>query len=165
VVTIPNAPTLNAAAIGRRLAELTLDYMENRLAPAEVQGATFTVTDLSAFDVLQFEPLINGRQSAILGIGGDSTLPGHPMSLTIAFDHRVLNGREVGMFLRSLRDRILARASPSSPAPATTPTCCDRCLIVVADYYQQFGAVGVMHHWTRPDGSTGLLCHSCLATL
>ena len=162
VVTVRDAATLDAAAIGRRLAELTLDYMENRLAPAEVQGATFTVTDLSAFDVLQFEPLINGRQSAILGLGGDSTLPGHPMSLTIAFDHRVLTGREVGEFLRALRNRILSRALDQGPA---APACCDRCLIEVPAYYEKFGTVGVMHHYMRPDGSTGLLCHACLATL
>jgi len=170
VVTLRDAATLDAAAIGRRLAELTLDYMENKLAPADVQGATFTVTDLSGFDVLQFEPLINGRQSAILGLGGDSTLPGHPMSLTLAFDHRVLTGREVGAFLQALRDRILAHAigavasAEGSEAPASAPACCDRCLIDLAGYYEKFGGVGVMHHYARPDGTTGLICHSCLAS-
>jgi 2-oxoglutarate dehydrogenase E2 component (dihydrolipoamide succinyltransferase) len=166
VVTLTEAEKLGAEGISRRLAELTLDYMETRLAPADVQGATFTVTDLSAFDVLQFEPLMNGRQCAILGLGGDSTLPGHPMSLTLAFDHRVLSGREVGTFLRALRDRLLALAprgvEPTEPAP---PACCDRCLIEVAEYYRKFPAVGVMHHYLRPDGTTGLICHACLATI
>lgn len=164
VVTVREAPTLDRVEIGRRLADLTLDYMENRLAPDDVQGATFTVTDLSAFDVLQFEPLMNGRQSGILGIGGDSTLPGHPMSLTMGFDHRVLSGREVGAFLRTLRDRILSLAREEEAAPPAGPSCCDRCLIDVPAYYEKFGAVGVMHHYCRPDGTTGLICHACLAT-
>ena len=163
VVTLRDAVGKNAADLGRRLADLTLDYMENRLGPAEVQGATFTVTDLSAFDVLQFEPLINGRQSAILGLGGDSTLPGHPMSLTIAFDHRVLSGREVGAFLRTLRDRILSCAPGKRTEAAAPAPCCDRCLIDLPSYYEKFGAVAVMHNYTRADGGAGLICHSCLA--
>ena len=168
VVTVRDATTLDAAKIGQRLADLTLDYMENKLAPSDVQGATFTVTDLSAFDVLQFEPLINGRQSAILGLGGDATLPGHPMSLTVAFDHRVLNGREVAAFLQALRDQILMHATSECEevaevgVPPLSSLCCDRCQIDVASYYRKFGGVGVMHHYVRPDGNTGLICHSCL---
>ena len=157
LVTLRDAAGQDAAALERRLAELTLDVIENNLALADAQGATFAVSDLSGFDIMQFEPLLNERQAAILGIGGDATLPGHPVSLTLAFDHRVLGGREVAVFLQALRDRILAHATPE-------PAACDRCLIDVPSYYAKFGQVGVMHHYTRPDGSTGLICHACLAS-
>jgi pyruvate/2-oxoglutarate dehydrogenase complex dihydrolipoamide acyltransferase (E2) component len=159
VVVLKGADKLDAATIERHLSDLALDVMENRLGQADVEGATFTVTDLSGFDVLQFEPLLNARQAAILGIGGDSTLPGFPVSLTLAFDHRVLSGREVAAFLQRLRDRILARAA----APHRDVPCCDRCLIDLDSYYSKFGASAVMHQYVRPDGSTGLICHACLA--
>jgi 2-oxoglutarate dehydrogenase E2 component (dihydrolipoamide succinyltransferase) len=178
VVTLRDAASMDAAGLGARLAELALACAENRLQPADVQGATFTVTDLSALDVLHFAPLLNARQSAILAVGGDATLPGHPMSLTLAFDHRVANGREAGLFLRALRDRLLARADsqwPVGPAPAPAPAsasarvapvgsapACDRCLIELPAYYEQFGRWGVMHQYLRPDGTPGLICHACL---
>jgi hypothetical protein len=89
------------------------------------------------------------------------------MSLTVAFDHRVLTGREVGGFLQALREKILARALPAE-APAEispAPACCDRCLIEVPAYYEKYGDVGLMHHYARADGRTGLICHACLALL
>jgi len=170
VVTLRDADRLDAAAIQGRLEELTLDYIENILTPASVQGSTFTVTDLSSYDILQFEPLINGRQSAILAIGGDSTAPGHPMSLTLAFDHRVLTGREVAAFLKSLRERILGLAPAAAPTalgaagaespPAAAP-CCDRCLVDLASYYREMHREAVMYQYLRPDGTSGLICHAC----
>ncbi len=160
VVTVRSADKLAVDAIAGRLGELALDYAAHQLRTEDVSDATFTVTDLSAFDVLHFEPLMNGRQSAILALGGDSTLPGHPMSLTLAFDHRVLTGREVAEFLKALRDVLLAQATiPAAPEAPTA--CCDRCFIDVASYYDKFGKFGLMLNTTRPDGSTGMICHSC----
>jgi 2-oxoglutarate dehydrogenase E2 component (dihydrolipoamide succinyltransferase) len=172
MVTLRDAAGQDSAALERRLSELTLDVMENTLGLADAQGATFTVSDLSSLDIMQFEPLLNARQAAILGVGGDSTLPGYPVSLTLVFDHRVLTGREVAVFLRTLRDRILDRGLPAhgpgmGPAPGTPGDgrpCCDRCLIDLGTYYAKFGPAGVMHQYARPDGSTGLICHACLAS-
>lgn len=108
VVTLRNADQLSVAQLAVQLAKLSNDYLEKRLSPEDVQGSGFTVTDLSSLDILHFEPLMNHRQAAVLGVGGDSLLPKHPMSLTVGFDHRVLSGREVGEFLRNLRRRLLA---------------------------------------------------------
>jgi len=168
VVVIRDADQLDAASIGERLAQLTLDYVEKKLGVDAVQGATFTVTDLSGLDILYVEPLINGRQSAILAIGADSAQDGHPMTLTIAFDHRVLNGREVGELLRALRRRIFADVAPSAsrqPVRADDPDvpCCDMCMTDIGTYYKELGAHrhAVMLQYVRPDGSVGLICHRC----
>lgn len=170
VVTVRDAEKLGPEDIAARLGELALDYIERRLKPEDVQDATFTVTDLSGFDVLHFEPLINGHQSAILALGGDSALPGHPMSLTLAFDHRVLTGREVAEFLQALRDALLAHAvepvavsdeAPETEAVPPAVACCDRCFIDVGTYYETFGKFALMLNYVRPDGSTGMICHSC----
>ncbi len=169
VVTIRDADQLDAAAISERLADLTLDYMGKVLTAGSVQGATFTVTDLTGLDILHFKPLINGRQSAILGIGADSAQAGHPMTLTITFDHRVLTGREVGELLQALRGRLLAHAIAPSAAgteqdKANLP-CCDVCLTDLASYYEEFGQQTYAHmlQYMRRDGSSGLICHRCQA--
>ena len=168
VVVIRDADRLDAAGIGEQLAQLTLDYMEKKLGVEAVQGATFTVTDISGLDILYVEPLINGRQSAILAIGADSAQEGYPMTLTVAFDHRVLNGREVGEFLQKLRRKIFAGVAPSAPGPAVQARdsdlpCCDMCMTDIETYYKELGAHrhAVMLQYVRPDGSVGLICHRC----
>lgn len=162
VAVVRAADRLTPDEIAGRIAEMTVDEMENRLRVQDVTDGTFTVTDLSAFDVLHFQPLINGEQSAILGIGGDSTQPDHPMSFTMAFDHRVLSGKEVAEFLQVLRDRILSYA-PSPAVTAPDEQSCDMCLIDLQSYYREFGRAryAVMSHYMRADGTTGLICHRC----
>ncbi len=175
VVTLRDAAGHDAATLETLLAERTLACQERRLVPEDASGSTFTITDLSGMEVLHFEPLLNGRQSAILGIGGDARLPGHPMSLTLAFDHRVLTGRQAAEFLRELRGKIEALAAAGAPAaeansaaaieaapPGSLPSC-DRCGIGVGEYYARFGRAGLMQNYTRMDGSVGCVCHSCVA--
>lgn len=186
VVTLRDADRADAAELEARLAERVLDCAERRLAPGDAEGSTFTVTDLSALDVLHFEPLINGRQSAILGVGGDASLPGWPVSLTMAFDHRVLNGRQAAEFLRELRSRLEALATRGEIVPdgavadagagddaqsgaggggsrAKISPSCDRCAVEAADYYARFGRAAILHNYTRADGTAGCICHACLA--
>lgn len=107
VVTLKETSQLFPAAIYESLTDFAMRDLRGELVEEDLTGNTVTVTDLSAQNILHFQPLINGRQSAILGIGGDSTLPGHPMSLTLAFDHRVFAGREAAVFLNALKSRLL----------------------------------------------------------
>ena len=90
------------------------------------------------------------------------------MTLTVAFDHRVLNGREVGEFLQKLRRKIFAGVAPSAPGPAVQARdsdlpCCDMCMTDIETYYKELGAHrhAVMLQYVRPDGSVGLICHRC----
>ena len=164
VVTLRSAHELEPEAIHEQLIGFSVDYLQKSLKADALAGSTFTVTDLSGFEVLQFEPIINGAQSAILGIGGDSEAPGHPVTLTLAFDHRVHNGREAALFLRELRARILAHRQTSEvPALASGPAaaCCDRCFIDLPSYHATYGSSALMLAFARADGSQGLICHVC----
>lgn len=171
VVTFRDAATLSAIQLFERTIDAGLRYLSNRLAPDELTGSTFTITDLSGFDILHFKPLINGRQSAILGVGGDSRQLGHPMTLTLAFDHRVSNGREVAEFLNALRQRLASYAPAGEPEPPAPTFCtdhpgpkeirCDRCAIDLPKYYRDFPKDAWMLAYFREDGTLGSVCHRC----
>ncbi|MBU2652677.1 MAG: 2-oxo acid dehydrogenase subunit E2, partial [Bacteroidetes bacterium] len=84
-----------------------LEYHEGSLPAAALQDGTFTVTDLSGEDVFSFRPVINHRQSAILGVGAEQPLGGERVfQLSLTFDHRLTEGREAARFLRALRERL-----------------------------------------------------------
>ena len=140
--------------------------------------SSLTITDLSGFDILYFHPLINGKQSAIIGIGGDSTQPDYPMSINMTFDHRVSDGREVATFLNQLRARLISyAASDQPPVEKTTvphrtvntstesvgdkPVCCDTCGIDLGTYHRDFGSDAYMLAYFKEDRSMGSVCHRC----
>lgn len=81
----------------------------------DVTGGTFTITNLGAFDIDAFTPLINPPESAILGIGRIHEKPvvvdGHivvreMMSLSISFDHRLVDGAPAARFLQRVKQFI-----------------------------------------------------------
>lgn len=109
VVTVNRGDGLTTHQWFEKLLEISMRYMGGELTPDELAGSTVTVTDLSQQGVAYFQPLLNRFQSAILGIGGiggDPDQKDHPLSLNLTFDHRVLSGREVALFLAELRRRI-----------------------------------------------------------
>jgi len=166
VVTFPQADTLTPQQCFEKTIDVGLRYLDNTIEPAELTGSTFTITDLSGFDILHFHPLINGRQAAIMGIGGDGSQPGHPMSINLVFDHRVTNGREVATFLGELRARLLSYGPPPAEpeaigSPLPVAVCCDRCAIDLATYCRDFGGDALMMPYYREDGSQGSICHRC----
>ncbi|MBI5925015.1 MAG: 2-oxo acid dehydrogenase subunit E2 [Aquabacterium sp.] len=169
VVSLPEADRMTPVAFFESTLDIGMRYLENKIRPEEMSGSTFTVTDLSGFDVLHFHPLINGAQSAILGIGGDSTKSQHPMSLTLTFDHRVTNGRDVAQFLGALRERVLSYAppvqeviDPASSRGALRVTVCDRCGVGIGQYYRDFQKDGYLTAYIREDGTLGGVCHRCV---
>lgn len=178
VVTYKDADKMMPIDFFERTIDVGLRYLDNRLRPDELVGSTLTVTDLSGFNILYFHPLINGRQAAIIGLGADIHQPGYPMSITMTFDHRVSNGREVGTFLNELRDRLLAYAPqtfyPAEPTyevveaiayePEALPIAvqaCDTCGVPSDEYYEAFGTAAYLLAYFRPDGSMGAVCHRC----
>lgn len=110
VPIIRNANKLLPYEISEAIADYASRYLSNQLFVEDMKDGTITVTDLSNEGILHFQPLISEKQSAILGIGGDRTLDGYPMTLTLVFDHRVLAGREVAQFLNALKKRLLSIA-------------------------------------------------------
>jgi pyruvate dehydrogenase E2 component (dihydrolipoamide acetyltransferase) len=99
------------------VARLIRDARAGTLKPSELQGSTFTVSNFGALGLDEGVPVINYPEAAILGMGSlkprpvvvDGEVAVRPtMSLTCAFDHRIVDGAQVAAFLCELRDLIEA---------------------------------------------------------
>lgn len=86
-----------------------------RLTPDDMQGGVFTITNLGMYGVDAFTPIINLPQSAILGIGrivreptvvGEAIVPRDQLTLSLTFDHRVVDGAPAARFLQALAQAI-----------------------------------------------------------
>ena len=95
--------------------ELTAKTREGRAKPEEVTGGTFTITNLGAFDIDAFTPIINPPQVAILGVGrvvekpiidGGQITKGAMMFLSLTFDHRVVDGAPAAEFLQTVKKHL-----------------------------------------------------------
>jgi pyruvate dehydrogenase E2 component (dihydrolipoamide acetyltransferase) len=102
------------AAESRRLAERVRDAT---VTPAELSGATFTVSNLGMYGMTAIAPVINPPQSAILGVGAvrdvlarvdGEIVDRHLMTVTLSCDHRILYGADAAQFLVSIRELLEA---------------------------------------------------------
>ena len=109
---IPAADQKSLGTISKMAKDLGKRAREGGLKMEESQGGTFTITNLGMFDVSEFIAVINPPQVAILAVGSVAEVPvvkdgeitiGHRMSITLAADHRALDGAEVATFLQSVR--------------------------------------------------------------
>jgi pyruvate dehydrogenase E2 component (dihydrolipoamide acetyltransferase) len=107
-------PVTEIAAVTR---ELAARAREGRISPAELSGATFTVSNLGMFGVDRFTAIINTPQAAILAVGaaterpvvrGGAVTTAMMMTATLAADHRILYGADAARFLTDVRDRLQA---------------------------------------------------------
>jgi 2-oxoglutarate dehydrogenase dihydrolipoamide succinyltransferase (E2 component) len=113
VPVIKNADGKNFLGLARAINDLALRTRAKRLMPEEIQGGTFTVTNYGVFGNIIGTPIINQPQVAILGVGAIKKRPvvltdaeGHDsiairsmVYLTLAFDHRIIDGALGGQFL------------------------------------------------------------------
>lgn len=119
VPVIKNADRLSLTGLSKSLNDLAKRARENQLKPDEIQGGTFTITNLGMFDTLTGTPIINQPQVAILAIGainkrpvviespaGDSIGIRHMAMLSLSYDHRVVDGALAGSYLKVVRDYI-----------------------------------------------------------
>jgi pyruvate dehydrogenase E2 component (dihydrolipoamide acetyltransferase) len=109
---IPNADEKSLGAISRTAKDLGRRARDGGLKPEEYQGGTFTISNLGMFDVDEFIAVINPPQAAILAVASvkdvaivkdGKLVPGKTMTVTLAADHRALDGAEVAVFLQSFR--------------------------------------------------------------
>ena len=105
-----------------RLSEISVqvkDFAErargNQLTPGELQGGTFTITNLGNFGIDAFTPIINPPESAILGVGRilkkpvvheDEIVARSMLTLSLTFDHRVVDGAPAAQFLQTVSGSI-----------------------------------------------------------
>ncbi|HEU5316958.1 MAG TPA: 2-oxo acid dehydrogenase subunit E2, partial [Chloroflexota bacterium] len=117
VPVIHDADQKPLQSISQELGDLAERARANRLTPDELQGGTFTVTNLGQQEVDGFTPIVNPPQCAILGIGRIAKKPAvhndelairQMVVLSLSFDHRVVDGAPAGMFLRDVKRGIEA---------------------------------------------------------
>jgi pyruvate dehydrogenase E2 component (dihydrolipoamide acetyltransferase) len=120
VPVIHDADTLDLVALAGRREELVARARNGRLQPADVQGGTFTISNLGMYGVDAFTAIINPPQAAILAVGriADRVLAvaGLPavrpaLTLTLSCDHRVVDGARGASFLEALAETIEEPAS------------------------------------------------------
>lgn len=123
VPVIRDAGDLNIAGIARRIADLAERTRTNKVAPDELSGGTFTVTNTGSRGALFDTPIINMPQVAILGTGsvvkrpvvisddGQDVIAIRSMVyLALSYDHRIVDGADAARFLTAVKDRLEAGA-------------------------------------------------------
>ena len=115
VPVIKNADTLNVAGIARAVNDLVQRARTNRLTPADMQGATFTVNNPGVFGTLISMAIINQPNAAILTMDAvvkrpvvidDAIAIRSMMYLSLSFDHRVLDGLTAAQFMGAVKRRL-----------------------------------------------------------
>ncbi len=115
VPVVHHADTLELAALSSRRVEVSAAARAGRLRPEDVQGGTFTVSNLGMYGVDAFQAIVNAPQAAILAVGRIAERPValsgevvvRPMvTLTVSFDHRVVDGARGAEFLDTLAGLI-----------------------------------------------------------
>lgn len=114
--SIPRANTKKLGEIAVLRRDLTERARAGKLRPADITGATFTISNLGMYNVDAFTAIIVSPQAAILAVGriADRVVPvdGQPgirpmMTLTLSCDHRVFDGARAALFLNDLAAAIL----------------------------------------------------------
>lgn len=112
VPVIKHADLLGLTQIGAAVKELAGKARNKKITPAEMEGSTFTVSNLGMFGIQEFTSIINQPNSAILSVGAIVEKPvvkngeiviGNTMKLTLACDHRTVDGAVGAQFLQTLR--------------------------------------------------------------
>jgi pyruvate dehydrogenase E2 component (dihydrolipoamide acetyltransferase) len=115
VPVVHDAATLSLAAISERVREIALAARENRLRLEDIADGTFTISNLGMYGVDAFEAIVNAPQAAILAVGRiverpmvhNGELAARPgMTLTVSFDHRVVDGARGAEFLQTLASLV-----------------------------------------------------------
>jgi len=119
VPVIKNLDEKNLIGITKAVNDLANRARANKLQPDEIQGGTFTITNFGSFDSLTGTPIINQPQVAILAVGairkqpavietqyGDVIAIRHIMILSLAYDHRIVDGALGGMYLKRMKELL-----------------------------------------------------------
>ncbi len=119
VPVIKNTDHLNLVGLARAVNDLSIRARENKLEPDEVQGGTYTVTNVGNFGSITGIPIINQPQVGILAIGVIRKMPAvietangdfigirRKMILCHSYDHRIINGAMGGQFVKAVADAL-----------------------------------------------------------
>lgn len=121
VPVIKDADQLNLLGMTKRVNDLANRARDNKLNPDDIQGGTYTVTNVGTFGSIMGTPIINQPQVAILALGAIRKVPAviegpegdyvgirYKMFLSHSYDHRVVNGALGGQFVKAVKDYLEA---------------------------------------------------------
>ncbi|WP_445738148.1 dihydrolipoamide acetyltransferase family protein [Mariniflexile sp.] len=121
VPVIKNADQLNLVGMTKQVNDLANRARENQLKPDDIQGGTYTVTNVGTFGSIMGTPIINQPQVGILALGAIRKVPAviettegdfigirYRMFLSHSYDHRVVNGALGGQFVKAVKDYLEA---------------------------------------------------------
>ena len=121
VPVIKNADRLNLVGMAKAVNDLANRARENKLKPDDIQGGTYTVTNVGTFGSIMGTPIINQPQVAILALGAIRKVPAvietpegdfigirYKMFLSHSYDHRVVNGALGGQFVQRVANYLEA---------------------------------------------------------
>ena len=121
VPVIRNVAGLNLRDVAAQSKSLVQQAREGKITAAQMQGGVFTITNLGAFGIDSFTPVINYPEAAILGLGAIREEPVFlddgqvvaqlQLALSLTFDHRIVDGAPAARFLQSL---VSAISNPSA---------------------------------------------------
>ncbi len=115
VPVVRNADKERLSEISGQVKNFAERARRNQLTPGELQGGTFTITNLGNFGIDAFTPIINPPESAILGAGrilkkpvvdNDEIVIRSMLTLSLTFDHRVVDGAPAAQFLQTVSGYI-----------------------------------------------------------
>ena len=120
VPVIKDAGDLNIPGLAKQIADLAARTRDNKVAPDELSGGTFTLTNTGSRGALFDTPIINQPQVAILGtgavvkrpmvvqgeFGGESIAVRSMVYLALTYDHRIVDGAEAARFLVAMKSRL-----------------------------------------------------------
>jgi pyruvate dehydrogenase E2 component (dihydrolipoamide acetyltransferase) len=113
VPVIKDADKKGISQIAQEMGELSAQAREGKLKPADMQGATFTISSLGGIGGTAFTPIINAPEVAILGLSkaaikpvwdGKQFAPRLMMPMSLSYDHRVIDGASGARFAVYLAD-------------------------------------------------------------
>jgi pyruvate dehydrogenase E2 component (dihydrolipoamide acetyltransferase) len=111
-VVCQDADLKSIRQISREVRQMAGRAREGKVRPDDIEGSTFTVSNLGMFDVEEFIAIINPPEAAILAVGSVTEVPvieggevrfGLRMKVTISADHRVTDGAEAAKYLQALK--------------------------------------------------------------
>jgi pyruvate dehydrogenase E2 component (dihydrolipoamide acetyltransferase) len=113
VPVIRNAGGLSLTHLSSAAADLAGRGREGKLDAGDLEGGTFTVSNVGMFGITSFSPIINQPEAAILGVCAVAEKPAiidnevvavKTMGLSLTFDHRIVDGAEACQFLKTIRE-------------------------------------------------------------
>ncbi|GAA4007841.1 dihydrolipoyllysine-residue acetyltransferase [Deinococcus rubellus] len=117
VPVLKNADRLSITEMVLQLSELAGRARERKLKPDEMQGATFTISNLGGIGGYAFTPIVNSPEVAILGVsrGGfepvwnketETFEPRNMLPLSLSYDHRLIDGADAARFVRAIAESL-----------------------------------------------------------